>query len=520
MNKFLLCLLFLPLGLIAGNLSTFTLPPKNTCEGSYYIDIQASFPQVDFDTLDRLYIPAGHYSFYRIGNLPIRNANNPLVISNLGGQVRVGGCGHHYNFNLSGGSNWQLTGQYSETNQTGDSQFQGHANGQYAYSADSYGILIDAEFGSGNIGLSVAGEATDFEISFLEVRNLEFAGMMFKTDNNGTAHMNNVKIHDNYVHDTISEGVYLGSTQAQPQHKFNNLDFYNNRIIRAGTEIAQFGNLGNNCRIHHNVFLLGALAWKKPFQNYQDGGIQLGHREGSASFDHNVVIGGASNYLILFNPDVAGDIHQPGDVLSLNNNYFAYSRSTGIYIHASSHDTKVVELVDNYFSKVVFSYDELNPGATNNQRIIRSFNQLNPITLADNFYDEEPGQSFYSGYPNITANNNQSQAINQLHFYQSGFPGNGDYFSLEIWAAIDINSHHIKFAAGDLVMHRGLLYQAQRAFDYAIDAHTSPDQASPGDWLLKPTMADDVRQLIGSEFDSIGLLDVVLTDVIFSDGFE
>lgn len=518
--KISICFLLFPQVLFAGILNTFTLPPKDTCEGAYYSDIQASFPGVDFNTLERLYIPAGHYKFYRIANLPDRDPGNPLVITNLGGQVRVGGCGHHFNFNLSGGSHWQLTGNYSELNQTGDSQFQGHANGQYAYSAGSYGILIDADFGPGNIGLSVGGGATDFEVSFIEARNLEFAGMMFKTDNDGTAHMNNVKIHDNYIHDTLSEGLYLGSTQAQPQHKFMNLEIYNNRLIRTGTEIGQFGNLGDNCRIHHNVFLLGALAWKNPFQSFQDGGIQLSHREGSASFDHNIVIGGASNNMILFNPDVAGDSHQPGDLLSINNNYFAYSRNTGVYIHSSSHADKTVAFEGNYFSKVVFSYDELNTNAFDHQLIIRSFNQVNPIVLADNSYAEQVGQDFFAGFSNITANNNQSQAINEVPFYNVGWPGMGDYFSMEIWTAVDINNQPIEYQEDDLVVHLGLIYEAQRAFDYAIDAQLSPDQASQADWVLKPAMADDVRQLSGGEFADMGLLDVVLSDDIFNHGFE
>jgi hypothetical protein len=517
---FLVVLLLLAQTVCSGTLSTFTLPPKDPCEGSYYIDIQASFPQVDFDTLDRLYIPAGHYKFYRIGNLPQRSASNPLVISNIGGQVRVGGCGHHYNLNLSGGSNWKLTGEYSQSEQTGDVGFQGHANGQYANSADTYGILIDADFGSGNIGLAVGGGSTEYEVSFLEVRNLNFAGMMFKTDDNGTAHMNNVKIHNNYIHDTISEGVYLGSTQSQPQHKFNDLEFYNNRLIRTGTEIAQFGNLGDNCRIHHNVFVLGALGWKNPFQNYQDSGIQIGHREGSASFDHNIVIGGASNNLILFNPDVAGDVHNPGDLLSINNNYFAYSRDIAVYIHSSDHDNKEVAFTNNYFSNVVFSYDELDAGATDHQRFIRSFNQQNPITLSDNFFDDQPGQGFYSGYGNITANNNQSQLINEVEFYNLGWPGAGDYFTMEIWTAEDINNQTVSYEAGDLVVHEGLIYLALRDFDYANEPHITPDQASGSDWQLKPPMADDVRQLYDAEFADIGLLDVVLTDVIFAHGFE
>ncbi len=520
MKKMRLLLLMVPVWVVAGELSTLTLPTRPACEGLYYNDIQASFPLVDFSNLDRIYIPAGHYKFIRLGNLPDKTVSNPLIITNQGGQVRVGGCGHYYNFNLGGGSHWQLTGAYDANLQTGDANYPGHANGRYAYSAGTYGILIDAEFGDGHIGLAVGSGATDFRVSFVEARNLEFAGMMFKTDDAGEAHMNNVKIHDNYIHDTISEGVYLGSTQSQPQHKFNNLEFYNNRLIRTGTEIGQFGNLGDNCRIHHNVFLLGALDWKNPFQNFQDSGIQLGHREGSMSFDHNIVIGAASNAMILFNSDVTGDTHDPSDLLSIHDNYFAYSRNTGVYVHSSSDGIKQVAFKNNYFSQMVFSYDELNPGATGGAHIIRSFNQNNPIALTDNFYDEQVGQAFYTGYPNIVASNNQSQSITDVPFYHLGWQGVGDYFSLEIWTAEDIHNQPVKYSAGDLVLHEGEIYAAQRDIDYAIDTNTSPDLATQSDWQVKAAMADDVRQFHTSPFAHIGLLDVVSNDVIFANGLE
>ncbi len=512
--------LLLPACLHAGGLSTLTLPTRPDCEGLYFIDIQASYPGVDFANLDRLYIPQGHYSFIRLGNLPDKTAVNPLVITNTGGQVRVGGCAHHYNFVVSGGSHWKLTGEYQLTEATGDAQFVGHANGQYAHSYDQYGILIDAEYGPGNIGLSVAGGSTDFAVSFLEVRKLGFAGMMFKTDNDGNAHMDNVKIHDNYIHDTISEGVYLGSTQSQPQHKFTNLEFYNNRLIRTGTEIGQFGNLGDNSRIHHNVFLLGALEWKNPFQNFQDSSIQLGHREGSMSFDHNIVIGGASNNLIFFNPDVAGDQHTVNDLVNIHDNYFGFSRNIGVYIHSSSDGVKQIEFNNNYFTEVVFSYDELNPGSTNHQRIIRSFNADNPIGLNNNIYEPQAGQSFYAGFSNITDNNNQPSSIDDIPFYQLGWPGSGDYFTMEIWTALDTHGETVTYQAGDLVVHLGSIYEAQRTIDYQVDNQVSPDNALVTDWLLKPPMADDVRQLFNSPFAHIGLLDQVLSDVIFADGFE
>src|SRR5262249_53424313 len=68
--------------------ATFTLPVVNG--GIYYLDVQKSFPQVDWASVTRLYVPAGKYKEFYLGNLPKRDAAHPLVITNQGGQVQVG----------------------------------------------------------------------------------------------------------------------------------------------------------------------------------------------------------------------------------------------------------------------------------------------------------------------------------------------------------------------------------------------------------------------------------------------
>ncbi len=115
-------------------------------------------------------------------------------------------------------------------------------------------------------GLSVGDYATDFELEMFEVRNVEFAGIVAKTDDKGDATMSNVKLHDTYVHDTGSEGIYFGSTQKQPQHTFVKLAIYDNRFIRTGTEALQVGQQGDGCEIHHNVIGPGATRWRSAFQ--------------------------------------------------------------------------------------------------------------------------------------------------------------------------------------------------------------------------------------------------------------
>ena len=76
------------------NVLTIPLPDEG---GGYYApDIQERFPEVDWSTLDRLYLPAGHYKFIQIGNLPERSPERPLSITNQGGQVRVGGLAPYH----------------------------------------------------------------------------------------------------------------------------------------------------------------------------------------------------------------------------------------------------------------------------------------------------------------------------------------------------------------------------------------------------------------------------------------
>ena len=249
-----------------------TLPPPDGNGGLYKIDVQASYPAVNWTDVDRLYIPAGHYKYFRLGNLPDRCGvgAKPLIITNLGGQVRVGGLGFYYVMSISGGCNWKLTGKYDPVEETGDINFPGQADGSYANSQGSYGFHIDDAYSACEdgqdgcpynltacagtkcpnevAGLTIGSNApssqpqprtSDFEISYVEITDTGFAGLVVKTDNKnlpcGTTctamtdyTMRNIKIHDLYIHDVLSEGMYLGSTQnSAAQHSIENLSVYN-----------------------------------------------------------------------------------------------------------------------------------------------------------------------------------------------------------------------------------------------------------------------------------------------------
>lgn len=478
----------------------------------YLIDLQASYPEVDWNTLDRLYIPADHYSFINLGNLPQRTPEHPLIITNIGGQVRIGGLDFHYNFAIGGGSNWRLTGQYDAQAQTGDAAFPGHGSGNYSGSRDSYGFLIDDRFEDGNSGLSVGSGATDFEVDFMEIRHVGFAGAIFKTDDVGTSHMENIRFHDNYIHDTDSEAVYFGSTQSEPQHKISGLQFYNNRLVRTGTEALQIGQLGGDSTIHHNVIAFGAIAWKNPFQNFQDNASQVGAREGNTKIHHNVFIGGASTLLILFSQNQTGDMHLPTDRLHVHDNYYSHGRNIGSYIHSIANGVTQLVFEDNIFRQINFQYDELNIGATDHNAIFRVFNTDNPIEFLDNRWDGPQAFAQVAG-SNVVQSGNSQATLPPIAFVDSGFPADFDYLLVEQWTSLSINDDPVFYDQGDFVMHGELFYECVEP-----GSHTNKEPGvSPATWVERPLPPDDFRLAPSSPYQGMGLLD---GQALFGDGFE
>ena len=475
-----------------------------------------------------LCLPAGQFKFINIGNLPDRAAGNPLTITNCAGQTRVGGLGHYYLFILGGGSHWRLTGEYSPENGTGHPDFTGHAYGNYAHSQGTYGILVDDETTEeGNpSGLAVGGGGTDFEIDFVEVTRVGFAGMTIKTDDDGGATMANVRIHDNYIHDTGSEGLYIGSTQAQPQHTIEGLKFYNNRVLRTGTEIFQLGQIGPGTEVHNNVFLVGAMDWKNPFQAYQNNATQIGPRVGDFSFRNNIVVGGAASWINFLGIDIAGDPHDPGAFVEVADNYYSGSRHFGAYLARLTQPSMTVRFARNRMRRITFQRAEVEPGIGDYDQFFRlgSGGGANtvPIEFIDNEYDgdqhfisnwDDPNQTF----GNITGQGNEQTTILAVRFHDSRFPSDFDWLKLELWTAQDFSGQPVTYEQGDIVSVDGDLFECLPAGGCGADLDPT-DRSNDTIWDDRPPPADDVRLSTDSPVRGVGLLDG--TTGVFDDRFE
>jgi hypothetical protein len=487
--------------------STFTLPVPTPASGKLpelsFPNLTTKFPDVDFTTLDRLYIPAGHYRTIQLGGLPERSAERPLVITNLGGQVKVGGDAANFVFVINGGKNWVLTGRYDPVSKTGDAAFPGHAGGAYAHSQGTYGILSDDAFSkTGLSGLAIGGKASDFEIEMIEVARAEFAGIVAKTDDDGSATMRNVKLHDVYVHDTGSEGIYFGSTQAQPQHSFENLHVHDNRLLRTGTEALQTGQLGPGSEIDHNVLGPGAVRWRSAFQQYQDGNVQFGQRYGSSSFHHNIVVGTGDLFVEFFPTVVEGDPRGSGDTVTFSDNYFADTSSSGVYTHADNTGVRIV-FERNVFLGFDFNYDEVYPDAQVPVQVFGvSSNSPNPHILRDNLVDG-PYPFIKWLFPSVTNENNLTASVPRVKFRDFMIAElDANYRKLEWWtdkATLSPDQRLVTYAAGAIVVHGGTLYRA------LTESQGLPPDQHPEAWQALPEPADDVRLAPDSPHAGLGV---------------
>jgi hypothetical protein len=490
--------------------TTFTLP---TGDSLYFPDLQKSFPNVAWATLDRLYLPAGKYKAVDLGNLPMRDASHPLVITNHGGQVQVGpnDPGAGYIWSVDGGSNWVITGRYDADSGTGDAAFPGHRCGAYAGSRGHYGIVSDDEFAQGqylHMGIAVS-TASDFELEYLEIMRSGFAGIRVlnsRAAGDPAFPAANVRIHDNYVHDTGGEGFYLGWTGDPPANLLPGLRVYNNRIIRTGNEALQIQDLGDGTEVSHNVMAFGAMHWRdNGLGNYQDNNSQVQTREGTISLHDNVFVGGASTLLSFWSQPEDGDGARH---VTFEHNYFGATRSLGAYLGGAADAASSFTFSGNFFTDLDFSYDQLDPTATDPGTVFGiSADYTSPIAFQNNTWQGMKllvsGLSSGNGTSNsVTGTGNVNTNVASIQFVASGYPNGASFTNLEAWApkaTLAPGSPDITYQVGDLVLYNADLFRCLQ-----VNTGVTPSDHAD-DWQKLPAPTDDFRVAPSSPYAGIGV---------------
>ncbi len=236
----------------------------------------------------------------------------PIVFLNYKGRVAIRGTTQNSgNLSINGCSHFVLSGS-------------GVAAIRYGFNVSSAYRDVSA--------LVVSGKSTNCEISQVEVSQSGFAGMMIKTDPLakdpstwlGSFVMSAVTIHDNYVHDTLGEGLYIGNSfwnsgqNGLYPHEIYGLDVHHNVIERSGAEGIQY-SCAPGARVHHNRVVNTGI---NPFASHQNAGVQISGGS-SGEFYANTIDSARGVGLIIVGAIRKGDSLLIQNVLITHSNIFA-----------------------------------------------------------------------------------------------------------------------------------------------------------------------------------------------------
>ncbi len=195
---------------------------------------------------DTICVLSGLRLFLRFTHLQ-GTAISPIVIINSGGQAVVSG----YNYGIKIDSCAHII-------------FSGHG-----ILSLPYGFLATQVNGA---GISVDGLSTDIEVKGVEISYTSLVGMFAKTDPDTTFTstrekytLRNLLVHENYIHHTGMEGLYIGSTFYLGKtlqfhgkdtlvypHLLRGVEVYNNRVEYTAWDGIQVSSADSGCSIHDN----------------------------------------------------------------------------------------------------------------------------------------------------------------------------------------------------------------------------------------------------------------------------
>jgi hypothetical protein len=356
------------------------------------------------DPGDTIFLLSGSKTYLWLGYLHGTN-EKPIVVINRNGKVEI--SGYKYGLKFDSSSHIKLTGK-----------------GMWDI---PYGILIQYTTGA---GISVDGLSTNIEIEGVEISNVLYAGIYAKTDpicsdfrsTREKFTLRNLFIHDNYIHHTGNEGMYIGNvkylgmtlvcngkdTTVFP-HLVRGVEVCNNRIDYAGWDGLQVSSTDSGCSVHHNM-----IQYDSQGENpEQMSGILLGGGSHCKCYNNTIMNGKGDGIDILslgneylYNNQIhlAGRSYKPGNT---SPQYMKH----GIYIsqyytlpdaeytltnnNITSPKTNCVR-INNYIAKVRVinnilvdpgSYPQLGPKAFIN-KVNPAMKDSSAVNITAVYYDE------------------------------------------------------------------------------------------------------------------------------------
>lgn len=307
------------------------------CQCDYTLDSTATAANNDTIQLkpgDTLCIAASTKRYLTLLNFQ-GNKDSSIVAINCSGKVILEATDSVYyqqGINLHGCTYFQLTG-------TGDIN-------------ESYGFHISKTFvGS---GLDARYGSTNLEIDHIEVSETNFAGLIIKDDpkcngeyTRSNFTMRDIHVHDNYIHHTSGEGIYIGVTAYDgfskdcsgdgivdtllDGHEIIGVNIHDNLLDSIGREGIQVFSAPRNVSIHHNV--VTNYSTKK--QIAHSSAIQLGNGCSGKIYSNSVKRGFGSGIHVSADSTVSvhnNIIDQAGMMYDTSNNTESAVLAYGIYL--------------------------------------------------------------------------------------------------------------------------------------------------------------------------------------------
>ncbi len=226
-------------------------------------------------------LAAGTYNQIRFTDFQ-GTIDSPIIFKNCGGMVNIATNDYH-SMSFDNCRYIRVTG-------TGDNNL-------------THGISLNGSK-SGYSGLVVVGLSTDVEVDHVNITQASFAGMMIKQDPTCSSNtwrdnftMYNIKVHDNIVRNTGSEGLYIGNSFWQQgltrtcngqsmvvyPHRILGLKIYNNVVRNSGWEAIQYG-----CSPDAEVYNNEVDSSGQSNVSQQCNGIQLGAGSGGNLYNNTI----------------------------------------------------------------------------------------------------------------------------------------------------------------------------------------------------------------------------------------
>ncbi|HZY81937.1 MAG TPA: right-handed parallel beta-helix repeat-containing protein [Cyclobacteriaceae bacterium] len=389
----------------------------STCGCTYTVPVNSSYVAVDGNALK---LKPGNVVCLQggktYGTVVLKNfvgsASAPITVMNCGGVV---------NIYTTGGSGLEVQ------------------SSQYVRITGGTGSARDIRVNGGQISVAIGVKSTDIEMDHVEVYNSKYAGVMAKTDpsctnNADRAHfvMKNIWLHDNYVHDTRSEGFYVGHSYwvsgvtldcgVKMPHEMEGVKVYNNVIKNSGAESIQIGSAPKGAEVYGNrIENYGTYN-----ESGQNNGIQFGQGANGTCYG-NFIKGGKGMGIILISNN-SNVIHDNVLVNTGNDGIFIDDRMAGPGFKILNNT-----IIRPGGNGITLYSDEVTMNTVQNNIIVApgSYSKMkSPRTTADSYI-----YKMFSAVKLTSSNNYTTQDINALKFKNA----TNDDYSLTSSSTVAIN---------------------------------------------------------------------------------